>query len=101
MLFILELISFTPYGDISAWLPIALCGALLKISHYASTKIKPTISTCDEVTPSQQGGQEHYPQQEPTESTLWRRPHGARGACSIAVIGYSCAGKLVEAPSHT
>jgi len=100
MLFILELINFTPYGDISAWLPIALCGALLKISHYASTKIKPTISTCEEVTPRQQGGQCNYPQQEPAESTFWRGPDWARCAGRVSVVDYSGAGKLVEAPAH-
>ena len=100
MLFILELINFTPYGDVGAWLPIALCAALLRICHYASTKIKPDISAGDEVTPSQQGTQEHYPQHEPAESTLWRRPDWARCSGRSAVVGYSGAGKLVEAPAH-
>ena len=60
MLFILELINFTPYGDVGSWLPIALCAALLKLSHYASRKIKPTVSTGYDVLPRQQGAQEHY-----------------------------------------
>lgn len=61
MLFILELINFTPYGDVGSWLPIALCAALLKLSHYASRKIKPTVSTGHDVLLRQQGAQEHYP----------------------------------------
>ena len=100
MLFILELINFTPYGDVGAWLPIALCAALLKLSHYAGAKIKPTVSTGREVQPSEQGAQEHYPQREPEESTLWRRPYWARCAGRVAVVGYSGAGKFVEAPAH-
>ena len=92
MLFILELINFTPYGDVGSWLPIALCAALLKLSHYASRKIKPTVSTGYEVLPRQQGAQEHYPLPERANHRRADRALPVEAAC-----GLDCA--VMDSPS--